>query len=192
MAALRQQHSTVGLRLEVSSWRLLHQRLLAEDIEFFVADVRDLPADPKLEMASLGRQSAHFFARVGHPLAAKRCTVAQAWRFGVAATKLPQAMEVLIAQLASLPAGEEPMLALECDDVYLLRSLAQATDTVIAASDAAVDEDVRGGSLVRLKLKDLPEVYAEMGIATLVNRMPSPMAQRAIACVRDVARRVNV
>jgi hypothetical protein len=63
---------------------------------------------------------------------------------------------------------------------------------VIGTSDASVDEDVRGGALVRLKVKDLPEVHAEMGIVTLVNRTPSPMAQRAIACVGDVARRVNV
>jgi hypothetical protein len=31
-----------------------------------------------------------------------------------------------------------------------------------------------------------------MGVMTLVNRTPSPMAQRAIACVQDIAKGINV
>ena len=53
-------------------------------------------------------------------------------------------------------------------------------------------DDVVAGSLVRLAIKDLPDVYAEMGVVTLTNRTPSPMAQRAIACVREIAKGVNV
>ena len=53
-------------------------------------------------------------------------------------------------------------------------------------------EDVRAGTLVSLAVSDLPDVYASMGIVTLLNRTPSPMAQRAIACVREVAKEVNV
>src|SRR5262245_11269729 len=68
---LRQQYPGVGLRLETSNARLLFERLLAEDIEFFVADVRDLPADPMLQVQSLGRHPAHLFVRSGHPLAGR-------------------------------------------------------------------------------------------------------------------------
>ena len=101
-------------------------------------------------------------------------------------------MKGLIARLIGLPAGELPVLALECDDMALLRTLALSTDTVIAASDAGLRDDVQAGSLVRLAIEDLPHVYAEMGVVTLVNRTPSPMAQRAIACVQEVAGSVNV
>jgi DNA-binding transcriptional LysR family regulator len=83
-------------------------------------------------------------------------------------------------------------MAVECDDMALLRTLALETDTVVAASDAALRDDVKSGALVRLAVKDLPEVYSEMGVVTLVNRTPSPMAQLAIACVRKVAGKVNV
>ncbi len=50
---------------------------------------------------------------------------------------------------------------------------------------------LRAGTLVQLDVTDLPPVYAEMGIVTLVNRTPSPMAQRAIACVQEVAAGIN-
>jgi len=188
---LRRRHPGVGLRLELNNWQLLLERLLAEDIEFFVADVRDLPADARIQLSSLGRQSAHLYARSGHPLAKRPCTVAQVWEFGLASAKLPRPMKGLISRLIGLPPGELAVLAVECDDMALLRTLAQSTDTVIAASDAALRHDVEAGSLVRLKAKDLPTVYSEMGLVTLANRTLSPMAQRAADCVRDIAKSVN-
>jgi DNA-binding transcriptional LysR family regulator len=191
VSELRRAHPAVGLRVEISNWKLLHERLLAEDIEFFVADVRDLPVDPKLAVATLGRQSAHLFVRSGHPLAGRSCTFAQVWEHGLAATRLPTPMKALMARLVGLPAGEEAVPALECDDIHILRGLALSSETVVAASDAALRDDLAAGVMVRLEVVDLPEVYSEMGIVTLVHRTPSPMAQRAMACVQAVAREVN-
>lgn len=190
--ALRRQYPGVGLRVEMNNWELLLERLFAEDIEFFVAEVRDLPADPKIQVLSLGRQTAHLFVRSGHPLAGRPCTFSQAWQFGLASARLPKPMKALVARLIGLPPGQEPVFAVECDDMALLRGLALATDTVIAASDAGLGEDVAAGSFVRLAVDDLPEVYAEMGVVTLTNRTPSPMAQRAIDCVREIAKGVNL
>ena len=191
LVELRRRHPGVGLRLELSNWQLLLERLLAEDIEFFVADVRDLPADPKIQVSSLGRQGADLFVRSDHPLAGRPCSFAEAWRFGIATTRLPGPLNALIARLIGLPTGTLPVLAVQCDDVTLLRTLALSTDTVIAAPAAAVKEDVQKRSLVRLKVGDLPAVYSEMGVVTLLNRTPSPMAQRAMACVQQVAKSVN-
>jgi len=190
--ALRRQYPAVGLRIETNNAQLLLQRLLAEDIEFFVAEVRDLPADPALQVQSLGRQPAHLFARGGHPLAGRPCTFAQAWQFGLASIWLPTPMKALLARLLGLPPGSEPALAVECDDMALLRTLALSTDTVVASSDAWLHDDVRAGTLVKLEVEDLPPVFSEMGIVTLLNRTPSPMAQRAIVCVREVAASINV
>jgi len=187
---LRRQHPGVGLRIELNNWELLLERLLAEDIEFFVADERDLPTDPKIEVASLARQAAHLYVRRGHPLAGRRCLFSKAWQFGLAGVRFPKPMKALVA-LAGLPAGQEPVLAVECDDMSLLRQLALATDTVIAAPQGALHDDVRSGALVRLIVDDLPDVYAQMGIVTLANRTPSPMALRAMASVREVAAEVS-
>jgi DNA-binding transcriptional LysR family regulator len=171
---------------------LLCDRLFEEDIEFFVADVRDLPPNPQLAVTSVGRQPGHIFAQAGHPLAGQPCTLAQAWKWGVASTKWPTGVRAAIARLIGLPPGEMPVLALECDDISLLRSLALATDTLAAISDAGARADVQAGTLVRLDVTDLPVVYSEMGIVVLVNRTPSPMAQRAIGCVQKVAGEVNI
>lgn len=189
--ALRRQFPGIGLRVTVNNWQLLLERLLAEDIEFFAADVRDLPQDRRISVSSLGRQPGHFYARAGHPLAGQGCNCAQVWRYGLGATRLPSPVRQLLSRLLGLPQGQELVLAFECDDLALLRTLALSTDTVIAVSDAAVQAEVEDGRLVRLDVQDLPPVHAEMGIVALANRTPSPMAQQAIACMRDVARTIN-
>jgi DNA-binding transcriptional LysR family regulator len=191
VATLRRQYPGVGLRLEASNAQLLCDRLVAEDIEFFVADVRVLPADAALQVQSLGRQSAHLYVRGGHPLARRPCTFAEAWDYGFASGWLPAPLKALVARLIGLPPGTDPVPALQSDDMTLLRAMALATDTVFASSDAWVRDDVRSGTLAQLDVTDLPPSYTEMGIVTLAHRTPSPMAQRAIDCVQEVGRAIN-
>jgi DNA-binding transcriptional LysR family regulator len=188
---LRREHPQVGLRVEVSNWQLLLERLLAEDIEFFVSEVRDLPADPRLEVTSLGRQRGHLHVRAGHPLAGRMSAIADAWRYGVAATKLPVPVKEALARLLGLPRGAPVPLAIECDDVTLLRATALCTDTVLAATDAAVRADVESGALLQLAIEGLPLLYSDMGIVTLQQRTPSPMALRVMARLREAAAEVN-
>ncbi|HEY1090148.1 MAG TPA: LysR family transcriptional regulator [Burkholderiaceae bacterium] len=192
LPALRSHYPDVGLRLETSNWRALLERLLGEDIEFFVAELRDLPDDPRIEKEALGRQPGYLFARAGHPLAGRPCSFRQAWEFGIAANKLPKPIKTMLAHLLGLPPGEELVLALQCDDMALLRILGASTDTVIATSLVALRDDVRAGVMVQLDVEDLPSAYVEMGIVTLANRSPSPMAQRAMACIREIAEGLNV
>lgn len=192
LVALRRQYPGVGLRVEISNWHLLHERLHAEDIEFFVSDVRDLPDDPALEIRSLGRQAGSLYVRSGHPLARRECSLAEAWSHGIAATRLPVAVKAALAALLGLPPGETPALALECDDTALLKRVAQETDTVLASTDAAVRDEVDAGALERLQVRGLPTLYAQMGLAVLRNRTLSPTAQRAIVEIERAAERVNV
>ena len=184
---LRRAHPQVRLRVEVSNWGLLLDRLRAEDIEFLVADMRSLPVDAALEVRMLARQRGGFFVRVGHPLPRGTCTLADLWRHGVAATRLPDAVHSVLAQLLGLPAGQAPGFALECDDVALLRTVALSTDTVLAATDESVRAEIDAGRLRPVDVSNLPPLYSEMGIVSLRNRSPSPMAERAIACIVRVA-----
>jgi DNA-binding transcriptional LysR family regulator len=189
---LRRLHPQVCLRVEVSNWSLLLERLRDEDIEFFVSDVRDLPPDATLEVQSLGRQAGGFYVRSGHPLADQPCKAAQLWAYGIAATRLPAGVKAALGRLLGLPPGQMPPIALECDDVSLLRAAALSTDTVLAVTDAAARAEVESGSLVPLRVQDLPALFSEMGVVSLRNRSPSPMARRAIDCIARVADAVNV
>ncbi|WP_237716903.1 LysR family transcriptional regulator [Cupriavidus basilensis] len=107
LSELRRRYPKVALRVEASNWTQLLERLRAEDIEFFVADVRDLPEDPALEIRPLGTQHGFFYVRTSHPLAGRECTVADAWPYGVAATKLPSGLRAELAKVLGLPAASK-------------------------------------------------------------------------------------
>jgi DNA-binding transcriptional LysR family regulator len=191
LATFRDRHPGVGLRVEINNWLQLHERLYAEDIEFFVSDVRDLPADPALEVRSLGRQPGGLYVRPDHPLARHECTLAEAWSHGVAATRLPRAVKDALARLLGLSAGDALVPALECDDTTLLKRVALATDIVLASTDAAVRDEVDAGTLQRLQVRGFPTLHAQMGLVALRNRTLSPTAQRVIVEIAAVAAKVN-
>jgi DNA-binding transcriptional LysR family regulator len=192
LAAFRGQYSGVALRVEVSNWQLLLERLQAEDIEFFVADTSELPDDPALDMRSIGRQAGGIYVRAGHPLAGRACTLAQAWAFGVASIRLPQVAKAALARGLALPAGAALVLALECDDLGVLKSVALATDTVLASTEVAARDSVESGALQRLQVRNLPPLYSQMGVVSLRNRTLSPTARRLIHGIETLAAQVNV
>ena len=188
---LRRRYPNLRLRVEVGNWTQLLDQLRNERIEFFVADTRGLPQDATLEVQPLGRQQGAFFVRAGHPLAGQPCTLAQTWAFGVASTKLPAAVKAALGQLLKVPPGQEPGFALECDDVPQLRAVALGTDTVLGATRVALRDDVAAGRLMELELSGLPPLFADMGVVSLRNRSPSPLARQAIQLIAEVAEVVN-
>src|SRR5690349_2634605 len=68
LAAVRRDFPGINLRVEISNWDLLLKRLLEEDIGFFVADSRDLPPHPGIQVRALRREPGGFYVRAAHPL----------------------------------------------------------------------------------------------------------------------------
>ena len=70
--------------------------------------------------------------------------------------------------------------AIRGTDLHQLRAVAMDTDTVLGATRVAVRDEVASGRLVELVVAGLPPLYADMGVVSLRNRSPSPMARHAI------------
>ncbi|MDM0034314.1 LysR family transcriptional regulator [Variovorax sp. J22P271] len=178
LASMRREYPAINLRVEISNWQLLLARLREEDIEFFVADTRDLPTDSSLDLRPLRREPGGFYVRAGHPLARRKgVALQQLWTHGVLTVRLPEGVRAVIAQLLGLPSVAELSLALECDHVDLLKDIALGCDSVLAAPHAAVAHEVEAGRLRALDIGGLPPMASEMGVVTLNGRTPSPMAK---------------
>ena len=177
LADLRRAYPQINLRVEIGNWELLVKRLLEEDIEFFVADTRDLPANPMLHVAPLRDEPGGFYVRGGHPLARRRSVpIREVWEYGVVTVRLPQAVRALLSRLLGAEPGTPIPLALECDNLHVLRTVAMASESVLAAPHAAVAGEVAAGALKLLPVPELPTVAAQMGVVSLRGRTPSPMA----------------
>ncbi|HET7835292.1 MAG TPA: LysR family transcriptional regulator [Variovorax sp.] len=178
LASMRREYPAINLRVEISNWQLLLARLREEDIEFFVADTRDLPTDSSLELRPLRREPGGFYVRAGHPLARrKRVALQELWACGVLSVRLPEGVRAIVAQLLGLPSVADFSLALECDHVDLLKDIALGCDSVLAAPHVAVAPEVEAGRLRALDVEGLPPLGSEMGVVTLNGRTPSPMAK---------------
>ncbi|SFM02408.1 LysR family transcriptional regulator [Variovorax sp. OV329] len=181
LSGLRAEFPGIHLRVEVSNWQLLLKRLREEDIEFFVADTTELPADPALNVRPVRREPGGFYVRAGHPLAkARSSTLQQVWEYGVLAIRLPSAIRNILARALGLASGEDLRLALECDDVKLLARVTLGCDSVLIAAHATVAAEVAAGQLKLLKVGELPKLQAHTGVVMLHGRTPSPMAQLII------------
>lgn len=191
LAEIRRSHPQVRLRVSVGNWQGLLALLQAEALEFFVADVRDLPLDATLDLTPLPSQSAGFFVRAGHPLAGRPCHLTEVWAHGVATFRLPLAVKAGLAVMLGLGPGQDPPQALECDDVPLLRRLALDSDTVLGSTHALTADDVAAGRLIPLEISPLPPLVVAMGLVSLRNRSPSPLARRAMDLIRQAAGQVG-
>jgi len=182
LAELRREYPGVHLRVDVSNWELLLKRLVEEDIEFFVSDTRDLPRDPDLRIEHLRREPGSFFVRAGHPLATGApVALRELWSFGVASVRLPKGVRAALARLLRLDPGTQPPLAIECDDLAILKNCALASDAVLAAPNAAVAGAIASGALREVAVEGLEPIASEMGVVSLRGRTPSPMAETVIA-----------
>lgn len=188
MPELRQTYPGITLRVEVNNWNYLLEHLRNEELDFFVADTRDLPSRPDLQISLLARQFGGFYVRAAHPLLDKSSLcLSDLLPFGIASVRLPQAIRQTIAQLLALPADVELPIALECDDVMTLKRTALGSDTVLALVHAAVIEELANGQLVRLQLKDMPPLHSELGVVSLQGRSHSPVALFVIARLQSFA-----
>jgi len=68
LGQFNQRYPGVRVRLEIQHWVALRRQLLAEELELFVADIRELEGDPLLQVEPLQQEPSLLFCRAGHPL----------------------------------------------------------------------------------------------------------------------------
>jgi DNA-binding transcriptional LysR family regulator len=177
LIAMRVSHPEANLRVVVGNWALMLSQLRDETIEFFVADISDLPSDPDLLISPLKQELGGFYVRAGHPAAAGgSVSLKELWLYGVAGVRFSTPVRSALAKLLGARPNAAIRVAVECDDVEVLKRVVRVTDTVIAVTHASAAEDVEAGTLVPMHVKGLPKLYADIGIVAMRGRSQSPMA----------------
>ncbi|MBA5637640.1 LysR family transcriptional regulator [Duganella sp. LX20W] len=185
---VRQTRPGLAMRVSSNNWRNLLVNLKAEQIEFFIADARDILPDPDLSITPISRQHGRFMVRAGHPLLARpERTLADTLPYGFASLLLPLAMKALFRQVLRL-APEAPLpVMFECDNMHILKEVTLEDDVILLATEAAVANEVASGTLAPLDFPGLPPMYAEIGAVQLVGRTLSPAARLVLERLHDIA-----
>ncbi|MEO7127495.1 MAG: LysR family transcriptional regulator [Rhodoferax sp.] len=179
LTEVRSHYPGVHVRVEVSNADYLAAHLRAEQLDFYLADLRIVEDADDLSVRKYARIAAGFYVRPGHSLLGKRSVkMADLLPYGIASVRIPGALQKALGLLVDLDEGLP--LAIECDDLTLLKTLGASTDTVVACPDGLANTEFGGTQLDRLTVTDMPPLYADMGIVSLKGRSFSPMAQFAV------------
>ncbi len=188
MIDLRNRFPGVNSRIHVNNWRYLIEHLRKEEIDFFVADTRDVPRDADFAITPIARQRGRFYARAGHPLfKAPSVTLADLASYGLATGRLPApANAALLKMMGRAGEGSLPV-AVECDDIHLNKRITLGSDTVMVGTAGVVREELASGQLLPVEIQGFPKMYAEIGIVALKGRSYSPMAEYAVGFLARLA-----
>lgn len=192
LPALRREHQGIELRVEVNQWPYLVEHLRNEELDFFIASTADVPRQPFLEVEALARYTGHFYVRAGHPLLVQPQVRARDLpAFGIATVNMPLSIRTFLQDKMSVEPDAPLPIALECNDVHLLKRVAMDSDTVLASVDIGVIEEARRGDLVKLYIEDIPTLTPELGVVYLKGRSHSPVAAMVLERMRIIARELS-
>lgn len=185
---IRQAYPAVRLRVEVNNWQYLCQHLKDEQLDFFVANIQDIPQRQEFQILPLWCQQGQMYVRAGHPLLQQRRPgLAEVLRYGLASVRLPAAVQQALQQAAEQLDGAAQLILLECDDVASLKQLSAASDTVLAAVDAALQPELASGLLQRLEVDGIADIYSEVGVVWLRGRSHTPLAAQLLDSLTRMA-----
>ncbi|MFG0381763.1 LysR family transcriptional regulator [Pseudomonas sp. zbq_18] len=171
-----QRYPQVRVQLLTENWQQLHRRLLNEEIELFVADIRELNADAQLRIEPLRRFPGVLFCRPDHPLHLLQRTlqVSDLRSYGLAGTQLPQAISHHLERV-----GGGDLLSIQCDNFMVLKELVSNSDVLSMAPWDVIAQDVQAGRLALLQLAEVPGVASSAyGIVSRAGHSLSPAAEQ--------------
>lgn len=148
------RHPRVQISLDVDNWEKLSRALLREEIEFFVADIRDFEADPNFQTRLLTAPrpvllpSATSAAGQGQPVHQRPV------QLPAGLDPDPPGIRKLLANLS----GKIDFAAnIRCENMHALIRIVRQTDAIGIASDETLRPYLQRGELQPLQWRNLPQ-----------------------------------
>lgn len=169
----------IRVTVEAGYWDQQQHMLLSGEIDFFVADSRELEDIIDFEITALPPEAICAYVRAGHPLAKrKKLRLADLHNHAYAGlNKMPRQLERIVREYPELPPNHPEHAAFVSNDFSLLRSAALHSDVVFFSPPSAVHEQVRRGELLRLPLPLPARLQTHFAIIRLKNRPLSVAAE---------------
>lgn len=187
ISTIRAQFANVNIRVDVNNANNLEQLLRTEKIDFYIADLRNVPTTSDLELTRIAQLSAGFYVQPSHPLLKKSLvTTTDLIPHGLASVYIPESLQKMLAPLMGLTVNSPIPLAVECDDINTLKAVTMSSDTVLVCADDATEHEIATQRLARLEVTGFPALFSDMGVVSLKGRSFSPLAQFSIDFLKQL------
>lgn len=186
LATMRRKAPRVIARMRSGNVESLLAMLLAEAVDFFIADPRLLVRDAQLEMVPLMKIAGALYCRPGHPLLQAlrenktKATPEDLRRYGIGMVSTKPELLAMVAQAHGFRDPTGFPLAVECDDLHTLSRLAMDGDLLSLLPHGLVTAH-------GIDLRPLPQLatetatlFADVHAIWLKGRTLSPAAELAI------------
>lgn len=178
-------HPRIKVTLRIDRWDALSAKLQAGKYELFVGESEEAFASNAFEVIELIPRRVVFFARAGHPLAAKPVvSLADLQAYPLATPSIPTRIEEMLRMGNADNAwwGNYPQVppAIECESYSVLKTIVAGCDALSAAPVTVIADELRDGVLAQLQVRS-PDIHTHFGIVTLRGRALSPAAEAFIS-----------
>ena len=175
LARLVNAYPKLEVEIIVGDWESLRQGMLDEEIEMFVADVRELMTDPLLQVTTLPVQPAVAICRPGHPLLeCDDLNFDSIAAYPLAGTHLPEP----VARSIMRDTGRDNALSIQCDNFTLLITLVVHSDAICMVPRDVVAEALSQGQLCELpSLSGKIRHHSAYGLVSRLGHRLSPAAE---------------
>jgi DNA-binding transcriptional LysR family regulator len=197
LSQIQREHPNIHVRLDVSDWRTLLKHLDEENIDFFIAEMRELPPREDCSIQRIGGLTGALYCRTNHPLASQpalQMTDLQNYPF--ASVHMPDAIKQALNSAMGFQDSSEFSLAVECESIAILRDLTLRSDIILLAPPNAVQLETNAGLLQRLAIKELDAMgvltplHTEFGIVRLKERTMPPASELLMNLVKKEASKI--
>lgn len=191
--AFHKRHPTVSMSLRIDNWGNLLQGLLACELDFFMADIRNLEDDSRLDITPIGGVTVALCCCREHPLLAgdpaRAIDPRELLQYTFATVKLPPLMFLELKQSMGLDRNDTFAVNIECDDIALLNRILPGSDIILATSNLMMDGCFRNPGLVKLNVSMARNRFGEWALVKIKGRTLTPSAALLADLLTDLIRR---
>ena len=127
--------------------------------------------------------------RAGHPLLeSRKVRMPDLARYGLATGRLPRALQEALRRSMGLGEADELPLAVQCDDLFALKSVTAVTDLVLPATRDMLRHELATGALFELPVQGVPAgLESQPAIVLEGGRAFTPAGAHAAKFLRGIA-----
>lgn len=188
LRAVWQPAQAVEVQVHILPAERLVSRLLADELDFFIADGRAARDHSAIAIERIGEVPVGYHVRPGHPLARlKDISLADIASFPRVSPSLPSvSVEATdaVRESARVEAGR-----IYCEQLPMLVDLTAGSDAVLLAITPAIGDHILARELVTLDIPAISGWTAQIVIARRARLFPAPTVERYAAAMADHVRR---
>src|SRR5574337_517938 len=172
LTRVTRDHPGIRTRVEITHWRNLLKLLESDDLDFFIADTRELISSERLAIDPLPDFRFGLYGRPNHPvLATVPVTAHDLINYSIGTVKLPDISIAEFTQSLEFEGDPRSLFAVQCENMLTLERVAVNSDLVVMGPRLSFRDAIERKRLVEIELTLPLKMTTHMDVVRMRGRM---------------------